>query len=163
MWWSSIALIHITGLFYLFLTTNMYSLHMLTALYIFRRGVGGLPSSRLLKSRGSVAPGDDSSLPDESVVDGNEDEKWLAWVTSELVGLVHPLSTTTACWFHYPTATAAATWTSGVGPSTTTTGIDTNNTTTTTTKRAVTAPSISLTSTQQRHPAAELRTNLYYY
>lgn len=161
MWWSFIALIHITGLFSLFLTTNMHSLHMLTALNYFRRGVGGLPSSRLLKSRGSVAPGDDSSLPDESVVDGNEDEKWLAWVTSELVGLVHPLST--ACWFHYPTATAAATWTSGVGPSTTTTGINTNNTTTTTTKRAVTAPSISLTSTQQRHPAAELRTNLYYY
>lgn len=40
-----------------------------------RRGVGGLPSSRLMKARGSVAPGDDSSLPDESVVDGNEDEK----------------------------------------------------------------------------------------
>ena len=40
----------------------------------FRRGVGALPSSRLMKSRGSVAPGDDSSLPDESTVDGTGDE-----------------------------------------------------------------------------------------
>jgi len=38
------------------------------------RGVGALPSSRLMKSRGSVAPGDDSSLPDESTVDGTGDE-----------------------------------------------------------------------------------------
>jgi myosin protein heavy chain len=39
-----------------------------------RRGVHALPSSRLMKSRGSVAPGDDSSLPDESTVDGTGDE-----------------------------------------------------------------------------------------
>jgi len=38
-----------------------------------RRGVGGLPSSRLIKSRGSVVPGDDSSMPDETVVDGNDE------------------------------------------------------------------------------------------
>merc|ERR1712107_627138 len=39
-----------------------------------RRGVGGLPSSRLMKARGSVVPGDDSSLAEESV-DGNEDSE----------------------------------------------------------------------------------------
>lgn len=40
-----------------------------------RRGVGGLPSSRLIKSRGSVAPGDDSSVDGgESTVDGAEGE-----------------------------------------------------------------------------------------
>merc|ERR1711994_1077087 len=30
-----------------------------------RRGIGGLPSSRLMKARGSVAAGDDSSIPDD--------------------------------------------------------------------------------------------------
>ena len=30
-----------------------------------RRGIGGLPSSRLMKARGSVAAGDDSSIPGE--------------------------------------------------------------------------------------------------
>jgi len=40
-----------------------------------RRGVGALPSSRLMKSRGSVAPGEETSLPgDESTVDGTGDE-----------------------------------------------------------------------------------------
>lgn len=39
-----------------------------------RRGIGGLPSSRLMKARGSVIPGDDSSLPDDSV-DGEDSEK----------------------------------------------------------------------------------------
>lgn len=55
---------------------------------LFRRGVGALPSSRLMKSRGSVAPGDETSLPgDESTVDGtgDESEKWLAWVISDSV------------------------------------------------------------------------------
>jgi len=39
-----------------------------------KRGIGGLPSSRLMKARGSVIPGDDSSLPDDSV-DGEDSEK----------------------------------------------------------------------------------------
>merc|ERR1712242_569690 len=38
-----------------------------------RRGVGGLPSSRLIKSRGSVAPGDDSIADTESVDGANEE------------------------------------------------------------------------------------------
>merc|ERR1712227_673187 len=38
-----------------------------------RRGMGGLPSSRLLKGRGSVAPGDDS-LADTDSVDGANEE-----------------------------------------------------------------------------------------
>lgn len=46
--------------------------------------MGGLPSSRLLKGRGSVAPGDDSIADTDSVDGANEEvEKWLAWVTSE--------------------------------------------------------------------------------
>jgi len=36
-----------------------------------KRGIGGLPSSRLMKARGSVAGGDDSSIPDDSV-DGDD-------------------------------------------------------------------------------------------
>jgi len=40
-----------------------------------RRGVGGLPSSRLMKARGSVAPGDDSSIADADSVDGNDDSE----------------------------------------------------------------------------------------
>ena len=35
----------------------------------FRRGMGGLPSSRLLKGRGSVIPGDDT-ITDVDSVDG---------------------------------------------------------------------------------------------
>merc|ERR1719325_317223 len=38
-----------------------------------RRGMGGLPSSRLLKGRGSVAPGDDSIADTESVDGANEE------------------------------------------------------------------------------------------
>jgi hypothetical protein len=37
------------------------------------RGMGGLPSSRLLKGRGSVAPGDDSLADTDSVDGGNEE------------------------------------------------------------------------------------------
>ena len=44
-------------------------------IFFFRRGVGGLPSSRLMKARGSVAPGDDSSLPDDTVDSVDESEK----------------------------------------------------------------------------------------
>jgi len=45
--------------------------------------MGGLPSSRLLKGRGSVIPGDDTIADTESVDGGGEEsEKWLAWVTS---------------------------------------------------------------------------------
>jgi len=40
-----------------------------------RRGVSGLPSTRLMKTRGSVAPGDDSSLPDDTVDGGEDSEK----------------------------------------------------------------------------------------
>merc|ERR1711973_583643 len=39
-----------------------------------RRGMTGLPSSRLIKSRGSVVPGDESSLPDDTV-DGNDESE----------------------------------------------------------------------------------------
>merc|ERR1719208_143408 len=38
-----------------------------------RRGMGGLPSSRLLKGRGSVAPGDDSIADTDSVDGANEE------------------------------------------------------------------------------------------
>jgi len=38
------------------------------------RGVGGLPSSRLLKGRGSVVPGDDSTLDSDSVDAGDTGE-----------------------------------------------------------------------------------------
>ena len=38
-----------------------------------RRGMGGLPSSRLLKGRGSVAPGEDSLADTDSVDGGNEE------------------------------------------------------------------------------------------
>merc|ERR1712186_98794 len=38
-----------------------------------RRGMGGLPSSLLLKGRGSVAPGDDSIADTESVDGANEE------------------------------------------------------------------------------------------
>merc|ERR1719300_1945658 len=40
-----------------------------------RRGVGGLPSSRLLKSRGSVAPGDETIADTESVDGGGEESE----------------------------------------------------------------------------------------
>ena len=51
--------------------------------------MGGLPSSRLLKGRGSVAPGEDSLADTDSVDGGNEEvEKWLGWVTSESSQLV---------------------------------------------------------------------------
>ena len=36
--------------------------------------MGGLPSSRLLKGRGSVAPGDDSLADTDSVDGANEEE-----------------------------------------------------------------------------------------
>lgn len=39
-----------------------------------RRGVGGLPSSRLLKGRGSVVPGDDTTLDSDSVDAGDTGE-----------------------------------------------------------------------------------------
>lgn len=39
-----------------------------------RRGVGGLPSSRLLKGRGSVIPGDDPTLDNDSVDAGDTGE-----------------------------------------------------------------------------------------
>merc|ERR1712117_385305 len=38
-----------------------------------RRGMTGLPSSRLIKSRGSVVPGDDTIADTESVDGGNEE------------------------------------------------------------------------------------------
>ena len=41
--------------------------------FICRRGMGGLPSSRLLKGRGSVAPGDDSIADTDSVDGANEE------------------------------------------------------------------------------------------
>jgi len=34
-----------------------------------RRGMGGIPSTRLLKGRGSVVPGDNETLPDSDQVD----------------------------------------------------------------------------------------------
>jgi len=41
-----------------------------------RRGMGGLPSTRLLKGRGSVVPGDNDTLPDTDSVDtGSESQK----------------------------------------------------------------------------------------
>merc|ERR1712013_824404 len=44
-----------------------------------RRGMTGLPSSRLIKSRGSVVPGDDTIADTESVDGGGEEsEKRLA-------------------------------------------------------------------------------------
>ena len=39
-----------------------------------RRGMGGLPSSRLLKGRGSVIPGDDTIADTESVDGGGGEE-----------------------------------------------------------------------------------------
>jgi len=38
--------------------------------------MGGLPSTRLLKGRGSVVPGDNDTLPDSDAVDtGSESQK----------------------------------------------------------------------------------------
>jgi len=39
-----------------------------------KRGMGGLPSSRLLKGRGSVIPGDDTIADTESVDGGGGEE-----------------------------------------------------------------------------------------
>jgi hypothetical protein len=41
----------------------------------FRRGMTGLPSSRLLKGRGSVVPGDDTIADTESVDGGGEESE----------------------------------------------------------------------------------------
>jgi hypothetical protein len=40
-----------------------------------RRGMTGLPSSRLIKSRGSVVPGDDTIADTESVDGGGEESE----------------------------------------------------------------------------------------
>ena len=101
-----IILIHV-WFFYLLCSMNksevQFTIFMLNYSR-FRRGMGGLPSSRLLKGRGSVIPGDDT-ITDVDSVDGQywdiliensslifhfsfsganeETEKWIPWPTSD--------------------------------------------------------------------------------
>jgi len=51
-----------------------HSMRSLSSNFDSKRGVGGLPSSRLLKGRGSVVPGDDSTLDSDSVDAGDTGE-----------------------------------------------------------------------------------------